>query len=91
MIESPQAVNKPECYISIHVPNVTSSDCMVLSSCIPTDHFKCICILPCCIFIISVIRTLTGHKSSIRSLDFHPYGDYAASGSLDYNIKVFYK
>ena len=36
----------------------------------------------------SVIRTLTGHKSSIRSLDFHPYGDYAASGSLDFNIKV---
>ena len=39
-------------------------------------------------FSISVMRTLTGHKSSIRSLDFHPYGDYAASGSLDCNIKV---
>ena len=34
------------------------------------------------------MRTLTGHKSSVRSLDFHPYGDYAASGSLDCNIKV---
>ena len=39
--------------------------------------------------IFTVMRTLTGHKSSIRSLDFHPYGDYAASGSLDSNIKVF--
>ena len=36
----------------------------------------------------AVIRTLTGHKSNIRSLDFHPYGDFVASGSLDTNIKV---
>ncbi|KAJ8303196.1 hypothetical protein KUTeg_019592 [Tegillarca granosa] len=35
-----------------------------------------------------IMRTLTGHKSSIRSLDFHPYGDYTASGSLDANVKV---
>ena len=34
------------------------------------------------------MRTLTGHKSSIRSLDFHPYGDFVASGSMDTNIKV---
>ena len=39
-------------------------------------------------FYFTVMRTLTGHKSSVRSLDFHPYGDYAASGSLDCNIKV---
>jgi katanin p80 WD40 repeat-containing subunit B1 len=38
---------------------------------------------------VSVLRTLTGHKSSIKSLDFHPYGDYAASGSQDSTIKVF--
>ena len=35
-----------------------------------------------------VLRTLTGHKSSVRSMDFHPYGDYVATGSLDTNIKV---
>ena len=38
---------------------------------------------------VSVLRTLTGHKSSVKSLDFHPYGDYAASGSQDSTIKVF--
>lgn len=40
------------------------------------------------LFFPSVVRTLAGHKSGIRSLDFHPYGDYVASGSLDCNIKV---
>ena len=35
-----------------------------------------------------VMRTLTGHTSSIKSLDFHPYGDYCTSGSLDCNVKV---
>ena len=36
----------------------------------------------------AVIRTLTGHKANIRCLDFHPYGDFVASGSLDTNVKV---
>ena len=35
-----------------------------------------------------VLRTLTGHKSSAKSVDFHPFGDYVTSGSLDTNIKV---
>jgi len=35
-----------------------------------------------------VLRTLTGHKSSVRSMDFHPYGNYVATGSTDTNIKV---
>ena len=34
------------------------------------------------------MRTLTGHKSSIRGIDFHPYGEFVASGSLDTNVKV---
>lgn len=38
--------------------------------------------------IVSVVRTLTGHKSSIRGIDFHPYGEFVASGSLDTNVKV---
>lgn len=37
---------------------------------------------------VVVMRTLTGHTSSIKSLDFHPYGDYCTSGSLDCNVKV---
>lgn len=40
-------------------------------------------------FAFSVIRTLTGHKSEVKCLDVHPYGDFVASGSLDTNIKVW--
>lgn len=29
-----------------------------------------------------------GHKANISSLDFHPMGEYLASGSVDSNIKV---
>lgn len=35
-----------------------------------------------------VLRTLVGHKANICSLDFHPYGEFVASGSQDTNIKV---
>jgi katanin p80 WD40 repeat-containing subunit B1 len=35
-----------------------------------------------------VVRNISGHKSSIKCLDFHRYGDILASGSLDTNIKV---
>lgn len=35
-----------------------------------------------------MVRTLTGHRAGIRSLDFHPYGDFLATGSADTNIKV---
>ncbi|XP_022244041.1 katanin p80 WD40 repeat-containing subunit B1-like isoform X2 [Limulus polyphemus] len=36
-----------------------------------------------------ILRTLTGHKSNVKCLDFHPYGDFIASGSLDTNIKLW--
>ena len=42
----------------------------------------------CILIYFAVIRTLTGHKANIRCLDFHPYGDFVASGSLDTNVKV---
>lgn len=29
-----------------------------------------------------------GHKASITSLGFHPFGDFLASSSMDTNIKV---
>uniref|UniRef100_A0A8C0AS58 Katanin p80 WD40 repeat-containing subunit B1 n=1 Tax=Buteo japonicus TaxID=224669 RepID=A0A8C0AS58_9AVES len=34
-----------------------------------------------------ILRTLLGHKANICSLDFHPFGSFVASGSLDTNIK----
>ena len=37
----------------------------------------------------AVIRTLTGHRSSCLSVDFHPFGDFFASGSLDTSLKVW--
>lgn len=37
---------------------------------------------------LAVLRTLMGHKANICSLDFHPYGEFVASGSQDTNIKV---
>lgn len=37
----------------------------------------------------SVVRTLTGHRSNCISLDFHPFGEFFASGSLDTNLKIW--
>ena len=34
-----------------------------------------------------VVRTLSGHGASIRTLDFH-YAGYIGSGSMDTNVKV---
>lgn len=36
-----------------------------------------------------VVRTLTGHRSNCISLDFHPFGEFFASGSLDTNLKIW--
>lgn len=38
--------------------------------------------------LITVIRTLLGHKGKVNCVDFHPYGDFVASGSHDSTIKV---
>jgi katanin p80 WD40 repeat-containing subunit B1 len=35
-----------------------------------------------------MVRTLTGHRAGIKALDFHPYGDFLATGSTDTNMKV---
>lgn len=37
----------------------------------------------------AAVRTLTGHRSSCLSVAFHPFGDFAATGSLDTNLKVW--
>jgi katanin p80 WD40 repeat-containing subunit B1 len=40
-------------------------------------------------FFLSVVRTLTGHRSNCISVDFHPFGEFFASGSLDTNLKIW--
>jgi len=37
----------------------------------------------------AVVRTLTGHRSNCISVDFHPFGEFFASGSLDTNLKIW--
>jgi katanin p80 WD40 repeat-containing subunit B1 len=32
---------------------------------------------------------LAGHKSNIRCVEFHPFGDFFASGSLDLTVKIW--
>lgn len=44
--------------------------------------------VPVSALFLAVLRTLMGHKANICSLDFHPYGEFVASGSQDTNIKV---
>ncbi|XP_014756269.1 katanin p80 WD40 repeat-containing subunit B1 homolog isoform X1 [Brachypodium distachyon] len=36
-----------------------------------------------------VVRTFTGHRSNCVSLDFHPFGEFFASGSSDTNMKIW--
>jgi katanin p80 WD40 repeat-containing subunit B1 len=35
------------------------------------------------------IRTLVGHRSDCLAVDFHPFGAFFASGSLDTNVKIW--
>lgn len=46
-------------------------------------------LLPALLLLFPVLRTLLGHKANICSLDFHPFGSFVASGSLDTNIKLW--
>jgi WD40 repeat protein len=45
------------------------------------------CINIVCLF-IEAVRSISGHKAAICSMDFHRYGDILASGSMDTNLKV---
>lgn len=36
-----------------------------------------------------MIRTLTGHRSSCTAVEFHPFGEFFASGSMDTNLKIW--
>jgi katanin p80 WD40 repeat-containing subunit B1 len=35
------------------------------------------------------VRTFNGHKSNCVSLEFHPFGEFFASGSLDTDLKIW--
>lgn len=50
-----------------------------------TDKFS----LWLALFLLVVVRTLTGHRSNCTSVDFHPFGEFFASGSLDTNLKIW--
>lgn len=43
----------------------------------------------CNVILYAVVRTLTGHRSNCISVDFHPFGEFFASGSLDTNLKIW--
>lgn len=41
-----------------------------------------------CLLLFVAVRSISGHKAAICSMDFHRYGDILASGSMDTNLKV---
>ena len=56
--------------------------------CIEYISCNCLC-LYWLSFTITVVRTFTGHRSNCASLDFHPFGEFLASGSSDTNMKIW--
>lgn len=36
-----------------------------------------------------MVRTLTGHRSNCTAVEFHPFGEFFASGSMDTNLKIW--
>lgn len=36
-----------------------------------------------------VVRTLSGHRSNCIALEFHPFGEFFASGSMDTNLRIW--
>ena len=36
-----------------------------------------------------VLASFSGHRTSCECVEFHPYGDFFASGSLDTNMKIW--
>ncbi|RRT73473.1 hypothetical protein B296_00001183, partial [Ensete ventricosum] len=56
------------------------------------DHRKktsCFIQLALFFLLCAVVRTLTGHRSNCIAVDFHPFGEFFASGSLDTNLKIW--
>lgn len=38
---------------------------------------------------IVVVRTIAGHRTNCTSVEFHPFGEFFASGSLDANLRIW--
>ena len=36
-----------------------------------------------------MVRTLTGHRSNCTSVEFHPFGEFFASGSADTDLRIW--
>ena len=36
-----------------------------------------------------MVRGLTGHRSNCTAVEFHPFGEFFASGSLDTNLRIW--
>lgn len=36
-----------------------------------------------------MVRTLSGHRSYCTAVEFHPFGEFFASGSMDTNLKIW--
>ena len=36
-----------------------------------------------------MVRTLSGHRSNCTAVEFHPFGEFFASGSTDTNLRVW--
>lgn len=41
------------------------------------------------VFSSVVVRSVTGHKSSCNCVEFHPFGEFFASGSMDTDLKIW--
>ncbi|KAB5533962.1 hypothetical protein DKX38_017048 [Salix brachista] len=41
------------------------------------------------VIISVVVRTLTGHRSGCTAVEFHPFGEFFASGSTDTNVRIW--
>lgn len=36
-----------------------------------------------------MVRTLSGHRSDCTAVEFHPFGEFFASGSMDTNLRIW--
>ena len=36
-----------------------------------------------------ITRSLTGHRSNVTTLHYHPHGDFIASGGVDMHVKIW--
>ena len=76
--------------VSASVTNVACAHALPMCNISSTEQYTPFTLLAVAHFPPSyaVVRTLAGHTSNVRSIDFHPYGEFVASGSLDTTLKA---